>query len=101
WSASSDRADAMADSMPAEALTLYAAGIAGARSAAKRAERDGLDPERVAEAIAHALTAPRPRTRYLVGNDAKLIARLVRHLPDRARDRVLTGRRRRRSKSPS
>ncbi len=96
WAASAERADAMAASMPAEALTLYAAGIAGARSSAKRAERDGLDPVLVAEAITHAITAKRPRTRYLVGNDAKLVGRFVRHLPDRIRDRVLLGRRRRR-----
>ncbi len=95
WSSASERADAMAASMPAEAATLYAPGIAAARSSAKRAAREGLDPARVAEAIVHAITARRPRTRYLVGADAKLVARVVRHLPDRLRDRVLVGRRRR------
>ena len=43
----------------------------------------------VARAVEHALTARRPRTRYLVGHDAKIRARIER-LPDRVRDRVLT-----------
>jgi hypothetical protein len=38
----------------------------------------------------HALTAARPRTRYLVGFDAKLRARLRMFLSDRLLDRVLT-----------
>ena len=43
----------------------------------------------VADAIEHALTAARPRPRYLVGRDAKIRAAIER-LPDRLRDRVLT-----------
>jgi hypothetical protein len=43
----------------------------------------------VAKAVEHALTAPKPRTRYVVGPDAKRRAR-VEKLPDRLRDRVLT-----------
>jgi len=44
--------------------------------------------ERVAEAVEHALTAQRPKTRYVVGRDAKIRAAIER-LPDRLRDRVL------------
>jgi hypothetical protein len=43
----------------------------------------------VAKAVEHALTSPKPRTRYVVGPDAKRRAR-VEKLPDRLRDRVLT-----------
>jgi hypothetical protein len=43
----------------------------------------------VAKAVEHALTSPKPRTRYIVGPDAKKRAR-VQRLPDRLRDRVLT-----------
>lgn len=48
----------------------------------------GVPPEQVAEAVEHALTSRRPRTRYVIGRDARamLIARRV--LPDRAFDRV-------------
>jgi NAD(P)-dependent dehydrogenase (short-subunit alcohol dehydrogenase family) len=43
--------------------------------------------EFVAEAVEHALTASRPKTRYVVGRDAKIRAAIER-LPDRLRDRV-------------
>jgi NAD(P)-dependent dehydrogenase (short-subunit alcohol dehydrogenase family) len=46
-------------------------------------------PDRVAQAIEHALTARRPKTRYVVGRDAHIRAAIER-LPDRLRDRVLT-----------
>lgn len=57
----------------------------------RRAERgmNGLPADRVAEVIEHALTATRPRTRYLVGNDARLRALMQSVLPDRVRDRLI------------
>jgi NAD(P)-dependent dehydrogenase (short-subunit alcohol dehydrogenase family) len=45
-------------------------------------------PSSVAKAIVTALTARSPRTRYVVGRDARQIE-LLRKLPDRARDRAL------------
>jgi len=48
-----------------------------------------IPAERVAKVIEHALTARRPRTRYLVGTDAKLMALFHWLLPDRAYDAVL------------
>jgi hypothetical protein len=41
----------------------------------------GVPPEKVAKVIAHALTARRPRTRYLVGADARAMVLLRRLLP--------------------
>jgi hypothetical protein len=43
----------------------------------------------VAEAIGTALTAKRPRARYLVGRDAKLRAPAAAVLPDRVMDRLV------------
>lgn len=40
--------------------------------------RLGGDPQAVADAILHALTTPRPRLRYVVGTDAKLMAAIHR-----------------------
>jgi len=42
----------------------------------------------VSQAIFHALTAKRPRTRYLVGRDARLYGRLAQICPDRVVDWV-------------
>ena len=44
----------------------------------------------VARAVEHALLAPRPKTRYLVGTDAKIRALMAKVLPDRLADRLLT-----------
>ena len=50
---------------------------------------NGVDPARVATVIAGAVQARRPRTRYLVGRDAKLLACITALLPARAFDRVV------------
>jgi NAD(P)-dependent dehydrogenase (short-subunit alcohol dehydrogenase family) len=52
-------------------------------------EMNGSPPEVVAQAVHHALTARRPRTRYRVGKHASLLATLSTVLPDRLRDAIL------------
>jgi NAD(P)-dependent dehydrogenase (short-subunit alcohol dehydrogenase family) len=75
---------------PPEAAELYGERVEKFRRlAAERASTQAAPPDEVAKAIEHALTADKPRTRYLVGPDAKRRARLQR-LPDRVRDRMLT-----------
>ena len=64
------------------------AQIRAARDQAARADRDGLQPEAVADVIATALRVRRPRPRYLVGRDARIAAALT-YLPDRLRERIL------------
>jgi hypothetical protein len=51
----------------------------------QRTAKAGIPPARVADAVEHALTASRPKTRYLVGNDARAQA-LLRAVPDKTRD---------------
>jgi NAD(P)-dependent dehydrogenase (short-subunit alcohol dehydrogenase family) len=72
-----------------EATELYGARVAKFRAlAAARASR-AVSPVEVAKVVEHALSSAKPRTRYVVGPDAKRRAR-VQMLPDRLRDRVLT-----------
>lgn len=79
-----------AESLPALAGELYGTRLGQFRRlAAARSAGHAVPAVAVAKAIEHALTEAKPRTRYLVGPDAKKRAR-VQHLPDRARDRVLT-----------
>ncbi len=47
--------------------------------------RRGVDAGKVAKAVEHALTARRPKARYLVGPDAKATGVIAR-MPDRARE---------------
>ncbi len=71
-----------------EAMTeLYGARLAAFRQAAAAAGRSGEPPDEVAKVVEHALTARRPKTRYVVGRDARRRLRVER-LPDRLRDRV-------------
>jgi hypothetical protein len=76
--------------MPAEAERLYGRIIDGVRSETQKIATDrGLPPTAVAEVVGEALTAKRPRTRYLVGRDAKVRAALASVVPDRVLDRLI------------
>ena len=78
------------DDFPPAAAELYGERTEKFRRlAARRSATRAAPPREVADAVVHALTAKTPRTRYVVGHDAKLRAR-VQRLPDRVRDRVLT-----------
>jgi NAD(P)-dependent dehydrogenase (short-subunit alcohol dehydrogenase family) len=87
WTKGAEQADAMRDGLAADAAELYAARIAKFREVALK-RGPGIDPDVVARAVEHALTASRPKARYLVGRDAHLRAWIER-LPTRLRDRVL------------
>jgi hypothetical protein len=62
--------------------------MAALRKAAAGSARRAIPADRVADVVVHALTARRPRTRYLVGLDARVQV-LLRLLPDRLRDRLV------------
>jgi NAD(P)-dependent dehydrogenase (short-subunit alcohol dehydrogenase family) len=90
WQKGSSEADRMLEAMPEAGRQIYGDVIAAVRKETVKIERDrGLPPEAVAEVICKALTARRPKTRYLVGRDAKLRAALAKRLPDRAMDALI------------
>ena len=68
---------------------LYGRAIARYRKVSRKTGERGIPPEKVAHVIERALTARRPRTRYLVGLDAKAQARLKYVIPTRVFDRIL------------
>lgn len=79
-------ADVTTASMPRHALERYAPYIEAARRTGEANAARGIDARHVAAVIAHAVRSPRPRSRYLVGRDARLRALAMRLLPDRAID---------------
>jgi NAD(P)-dependent dehydrogenase (short-subunit alcohol dehydrogenase family) len=89
WERGEKRADAAAAKAPPAQEALYGKQIESFRGAVRRTAERGISPTKVADAIRHALTARRPRTRYLVGADARGQALLGRLLPSRVMDRII------------
>jgi NAD(P)-dependent dehydrogenase (short-subunit alcohol dehydrogenase family) len=89
WEKSRDTAEQATGAMPAEALKLYGAGFAAISKFISQGERSGVPPLEVARVVEHALTATRPKTRYVVGRDARMRLALTRLLPTRVMDRLV------------
>jgi NAD(P)-dependent dehydrogenase (short-subunit alcohol dehydrogenase family) len=90
WQKGNAAADEILERMPEDAVERYRP-LADAlrRESAVIAERSGASPEEVAEVVGRALTVARPRTRYLVGRDAKVRAPLAKWFPDRLVDAAI------------
>jgi len=80
--------DAIVAALPPEGQARYGTAIREFVARAYAQEIHGSPAEVVAAAVQHALTAPRPRTRYAVGAGARLLTTLPRILPDRAFDQL-------------
>ena len=73
---------------PAE-RDLYGRHVSGMRKAVPISQRLAVAPEKVSDVVRAALTAKRPRARYVVGAGPRLQIALMTNLPVRVRDRVL------------
>lgn len=90
WQKGNELADDLQADMPPEAQRLYGRMIEALRKQTVKIQNErGIEAREVAEAIGTALTARRPRARYLVGRDAKLRAPAAAVLPDRVMDRLV------------
>lgn len=69
-----------------QAMALYGRLIQATRRYTAQAEERAVSAEAVARVVLHALTAARPKTRYLVGKKVRWEALAVRLLPDRLFD---------------
>lgn len=94
WDASIARGERLFAEMTPRHRELYGASMEAQHAYAVRAKTRGIPPEEVAKAVAHALTARRARTRYLVGADARMGA-LIARLPARVVDMLIERLRRR------
>jgi NAD(P)-dependent dehydrogenase (short-subunit alcohol dehydrogenase family) len=89
WNKSADAAETLRGQFrPAEGAD-YGPALAAMSEAAAATARRGEPASRVADAVLHAIEARSPKTRYLVGRDARIRAWLVRIVPDRLRDRLV------------
>jgi NAD(P)-dependent dehydrogenase (short-subunit alcohol dehydrogenase family) len=90
WRKGDERATELRETMPPEAERLYGELVeAIRRQTVKIATETGIEAREVAETIGGALTAKRPRARYLVGSDAKQRAVAAKVLPARVMDRLV------------
>jgi NAD(P)-dependent dehydrogenase (short-subunit alcohol dehydrogenase family) len=86
WDKARDEADRLEQELPEAARTSYAKHIAAIRKGIEMQDKQAVSPDKVAAAVEHALFAGRPKTRYLVGTDARVQSLMVRLLPDRPRE---------------
>lgn len=82
-------ADELRAQLPPEALELYGPAFGAVGDATQREAAKGSPTEVVVKAVVHALTARRPRTRYVVGPQSAWQIRLARALPDRWLDSLI------------
>jgi len=87
WQKSLSQADILQQNLPYLAHELYGRAMDTASKGAANLAQKGISPDKVAQAVVHALTAKRPKTRYLVGQDARIRA-MLKFLPDRIVDEI-------------
>jgi NAD(P)-dependent dehydrogenase (short-subunit alcohol dehydrogenase family) len=89
WERGREHAESTTAGLSGEVTEAYGADLRGALDAATRTGERGLEPDRVARVVERALTARRPRSRYVVGVDARgmILAQAV--LPTRVFDRIM------------
>ncbi len=88
WQKSVSAFDEMMQDFPQEAHHYYGKQLSIVRRYVQKAERRGSDVQKVIRALEHALTSSRPKTRYVVGLDARLRI-MLQALPDRFLDWVI------------
>ncbi|MBM3289686.1 MAG: SDR family NAD(P)-dependent oxidoreductase [Candidatus Hydrogenedentes bacterium] len=88
WEKSLAAGDELLASLPPRMMELYGPLVDKVKNGAKASARGAVPAQLVADCVAHALTAPKPKTRYLVGKDSR-VQMLLTHLPDRWRDALI------------
>jgi len=89
WEKGIEEGNKLLADLPDEGRRDYGERLERMSKVAAEMDRRGVAPQKVADVVAHALTAEKPKTRYVVGIDARVQAALRAALSDRALDRVL------------
>jgi NAD(P)-dependent dehydrogenase (short-subunit alcohol dehydrogenase family) len=89
WEKGTAKARELTENLPPRGHELYGGAIAKVQKLAAETAARGIPPEEVAKDVAHALTSAKPKTRYLVGRDAKMRARVAGLVSDRVFDRLV------------
>lgn len=89
WERGNAKAAEITAGLSPEALELYGDRIKAMAKTMSDIGEGGVDPQVVADVFEKALTVRKPRTRYLIGRDAKVQARLKIFIPDRIFDAIV------------
>jgi NAD(P)-dependent dehydrogenase (short-subunit alcohol dehydrogenase family) len=89
WEKGMKNGAAMLAAAPPEALVLYAEALEAFKKTSEHSAKNAADPMDVARAVEHALTAAKPKTRYVVGRRARIGAAMALLVPDRMRDTMV------------
>ena len=89
WDKTIAQARQVRQQMPPQTETYYGPTLDIMIESVKQTGQRGIPAEQVARTVFRALTAARPKTRYLVGTDAKMAALLVKLLPDKWLDQLI------------
>lgn len=89
WDKTRGQSRTFLEGLSAEGRRLYGPVIDRLYKLTDLMERTAIEPEAVAKTVERALTARRPRTRYIVGIDARAQIIAARLLPTRLRDWII------------
>jgi len=89
WDKGIESAPALRAAIGPEMNELYGPKLDHLQALAAKTGDGGQPPEAVGKVIVHALTAAKPRARYVVGGEAKVTAALRSYLPKRVFDRLV------------
>jgi len=89
WSKTRDQVDALSRQVPAEALERYRAFFQQLSRSVDQQQRNGLDVDVVTRSALRAMTAAKPRPRYVIGAEAHMVEFLTRMLPSRIKGPVV------------
>lgn len=88
WAKGRAAKDAMLERLPHRAHERYGSVVERVVALTQKEEATGMEPEHIAETVLHAIEAPRPRARYLIGGRASVQA-VAAMLPPGLRDRLV------------
>lgn len=89
WERSARLAEQVSRAADPERLALYETAMARVRDVIQQAAGRAIEASAVAQVVGEALTVLRPKTRYLVGTDAKFRAWMKQLCSDRMQDRLV------------
>lgn len=89
WDKAVTNTQELTESIPPEMMELYGDDIRAMQELTAKLVARGMSVSRVVRAVLHALTARRPKTRYPVGIETRLLLAGAPFAPDRFRDRII------------